>query len=147
MSLRFTKYVVIQIYCVLRHLVAKSYTIGKDDMFSLVLQQSFKLVSMKPLWYHSDTAQIPLRHRSDTAKTLLRHRLDTAQTPLWHCSMKRLQHSYDTTQWNRSDTAQVKLLWHRSSETWLKPLNETATTRLWYHSVKPVSIDLALTLL
>ena len=41
--------------------------------------------------------------------------------------------------WNRSDTAQVKPLWHRSCETWLKPLNETATTRLWYHSVKPVS--------
>ena len=122
MSLRFTKYVVIHIYCILRHLVAKSYTIGKDDMFSLVLQQSFKLVSMKPLWYHSDTAQIPLRHRSDTAKTLLRHRLDTAQTPLWHCSMKRLQHGYDTTQWN-----QFQVIWlrHRSEPYQWNGSNET----------------------
>ena len=82
---------------------------------------------MKPLWYRSsETALIPLKwNRSDTAHV----------KPDWNRSMKRLQHGYDTTQWNQFQVSGSDTALSRINETaQMKPSGyqlETAQSRLW----------------
>ena len=91
----------------------------KRRNFSLGFQTKFQVG-------FNETALIPLKwNRSDTAHV----------KPDWNRSMKRLQHGYDTTQWNQFQVSGSDTALSRINETaQMKPSGyqlETAQSRLW----------------